>query len=271
MIGVAAGLMAARVISNAAPGRAFRWSLTGSVQLGFLLAQDSEFTFVVLSLPAVRALIGEARVSIVVAAVALSLAATPNVAGIGRVLAGRVRKHDAAVANLKLEMQDRTSPVLIVGMGRIGRTLANGVTAFGIAYAAIERDERRLREAIAGGYVAMFGDISDLRLWQPVSIASRKIGVLTKTSYKGARERAAIVRELYPGFVRYAAAADQDEAGRLAALGLRAVVDRGFPPGVDLATAVLAEVGVEEEAITGWMRGEQQRAPGRAGATPLAA
>jgi CPA2 family monovalent cation:H+ antiporter-2 len=263
--------MAAKVVSNAAAGRAFRWSLPGSVQLGFLLAQGSEFTFVVLSLPAVRALIGEARVSIVVAAVALSLAVTPNLATVGRVLAGRLRRHDATVGNPELEMRDRAAPVLIVGMGRIGRTLANGLTAFGIAYAAIERDERRLREAIADGYVATFGDISDLRLWEPLAIASRKIGVLTKASYDSARERAAIVHELYPGLVRYSAAADQDEAARLGALGLRAVVDRSFPPGVDLAAAVLAELGVEADAIAGWMRREQERALGRAGGTPLAA
>ena len=268
VIGVAAGLMAAKVVSNAAAARAFCWSSPGSVQLGFLLAQGSEFTFVVLSLPSVRALIGEARVSIVVAAVALSLAVAPNIAGIGRVLAGRLRRHDAAVANPELEQQDCAAPVPIVGMGRIGRTLAKGLTAFGIAYVAIER---RLREAIADGYVAVFGDLSDLRLWQPVAIASRKIGVLTKTATRrrasGRRSCASSIRVSFdtrrqptgtrPGGSRHSACARWSIAAFRWAWISR---PRCWPSSPS-----------RRRPSPAGCAGEQERALGRAGATPLAA
>ena len=62
------------------------WSVPDSLQLGFLLAQGSEFAFVVFSVPPLRALIGEATASVIVAAVALSLAATPSLAEAGRAL-----------------------------------------------------------------------------------------------------------------------------------------------------------------------------------------
>jgi monovalent cation:H+ antiporter-2, CPA2 family len=97
VIGVTAALVAAKVITNAAASLVFHWSVPVTLQLGFLLAQGSEFAFVVLSLPAVRALLGPVRISIVVAAVALSLALTPNIAQIGRRVAGQLRRRKARI------------------------------------------------------------------------------------------------------------------------------------------------------------------------------
>ena len=88
-------LMALKVVSNAAASLVFRWSVPGSTQLGFLLAQGSEFAFVILSLAPVRALVGEAETSVLVAAVALSLAATPTLAEAGR-LARRAHASEQA-------------------------------------------------------------------------------------------------------------------------------------------------------------------------------
>lgn len=54
-----AGLVGIKVVLVAAAALAFRWSVPGSVQLGFLLAQGSEFAFVIVGVPAVRAALGQ--------------------------------------------------------------------------------------------------------------------------------------------------------------------------------------------------------------------
>ncbi len=59
VIGIAVLLLVVKIMTNAVASLVFRWSVPGSTQLGFLLAQGSEFAFVILSLPAVRALVGE--------------------------------------------------------------------------------------------------------------------------------------------------------------------------------------------------------------------
>lgn len=51
-------------------------------------------------------------------------------------------------------------------MGRVGRTLADALIKFGIGYDAVERDEARLRDAVADGYNASFGDFADPRIWK---------------------------------------------------------------------------------------------------------
>ena len=100
VLGIAALFVAAKVMTNIAASLVFRWSVPGSTQLGFLLSQGSEFAFVILSLPAVRTLVGESRASILVAAVALSMAATPNLAEIGRSLAGSMRRRRQKAVDL---------------------------------------------------------------------------------------------------------------------------------------------------------------------------
>ncbi len=124
VIGVAALLLAVKILTNAAASLAFRWSVPGSMQLGFLLAQGSEFAFVILSLPPVRALVGEQASSVLIAAVALTLAVTPTLAEAGRSLAGGLRRRAARAADPELQPRAVDAPVFITGMGRVGRTLA---------------------------------------------------------------------------------------------------------------------------------------------------
>jgi Kef-type K+ transport system membrane component KefB len=259
VLGVALMLIAAKVVLNAAASLAFRWSVPGSTQLGFLLAQGSEFAFVVLSLPPIRTLVGETSTAIIAAAVALSLAVTPGLAEVGRTLAGRMRRLPAA-QDAELQPHELTAPVLIAGMGTVGRTLADALTEFGISYSAVERDHRRLSEATADGYVVTFGDIAEPRLWEPVAMHSRRISALTAPTIEVATGLNDMAQRLYPSLRRLAAVPDEAAAEQFRALGIQAIVDRSIPPGLDFAAAVLDELQADGESINAWMRRQQQRA-----------
>jgi CPA2 family monovalent cation:H+ antiporter-2 len=268
VIGIAVLLLAIKIVTNAAASLVFRWSVPGSTQLGFLLAQGSEFAFVILSLPAVRTLIGETQSAVLIAAVALSLAATPTLAEAGRSLAGRMRRHVVREADPELQPRELAGPVFIAGMGRTGRTLVDALAEFDIAYAAIERDEKRLREAVADGYNVVFGDFSDPRIWEPVALHGRKITVLTAPIFEVSRELGPTVRELFPDLKRVAVVRSQEEAERFRSIGVLPIIDRSVPPGLDLAALVLAELGVDSDQIGNWMRRQQERALSGADAVP---
>ena len=181
---VAVGLIVAKILLNAAASLVFRWSVPGSLQLGFLLAQGSEFAFVVLSLEPVRALLGPSVASILIAAVALSLAVTPTLAEAGRSLAGRLRQRRKTIDDPELQPRDLTAPVLIVGMGRAGRAVADALAEFEVGYIAIERDRQRFAQANADGYDVAFGNASDPRIWAPVDMHGRRVIVLTAPSFE---------------------------------------------------------------------------------------
>jgi K+:H+ antiporter len=241
VIGVAALLITVKIATNVAASLAFGWSVPGSVQLGFLLAQ------------AVQALLGEEVAAVLIGSVALTLAATPTLAEAGRSLAGRMRRRAARAAGLELQPKDLAAPVFIVGMGWIGRTLADALNEFSIGYVAIERDDLRFRDAMADGYAVIFGDSSDPRIWEPIALHGRRLLVLTAPSFEISSAVTPMVTALYPALKRIAAVRTDAEAEQFRSIGISPVIERGVPRGLDLAVAVLKEMGIDDEAIGGWM------------------
>ncbi len=264
VIAMAAVMVAAKIVSNAAASLVFRWSVPGSLQLGFLLSQGSEFAFVVFSLPAMRLLIGPAWISIAAAAVALSLALTPSLASCGRIVAGRFRRA-GRTREWELQMRELQPPVMIIGMGRVGRTLADALHAFDISYSAVERDQRRLSQAVADGYSAVFGDMADPRLWEPVAMYGRRISALTAVSYETVKDLSPIIRQRYPELLRYAVVTTGTEAARFHALGVRAIIGKDAPE-LHLAAEVLGALGVALPEVTSWLEKQRERRSGAAGA-----
>ncbi|MFZ6647724.1 cation:proton antiporter [Undibacterium sp. TJN25] len=252
VIGLTGILLTIKIVSNIGASRLFRWSAPGSTQLGFLLAQGSEFAFVILSLPAARAAVGASRASIIIAVVALSIAVTPTLADAGRMFAGRMRKRVKKITDRELIPQLDAAPVIIVGMGMIGRTIADALLRFGITYCALERDQHRLQMAVADGYNAVFGDGSDIRLWKSVGLHSRKLVVLTAPDFDTLSETNSMSEAHYPDLKRYAVVKEENQAKCFRGIGLLAIVDNNFPPGIDAAVYILSEMSTPVAEITSW-------------------
>jgi CPA2 family monovalent cation:H+ antiporter-2 len=269
-IAATALLAAVKVATNVAASLLFRWSVPGSLQLGFLIAQGSEFALVILSLAPVRALVGAEATSILVAAVALSLALTPTLAAAGRRLAGRLRARRRTVADPELQRRELAAPVLIVGMGPVGRTVADGLGELGIAYGAIERDPTRFAEANADGYQVVFGDAADPRIWEPIAMRERRIAVLTAPRLEVSRAIAPLTARAFPDLRRMAVVRDESEQDAFREAGVQPVLDRSVPPGLDAASAVLRELGADDARIGAWMRRQQERSLGEGGAQAAA-
>jgi CPA2 family monovalent cation:H+ antiporter-2 len=253
VIGLAVLLLVLKIGSNIAASRVFRWSVPGSTQIGFLLAQGSEFAFVVLSVPAVRTIVGEANVSIIVAAVVLSIAVTPNLASCGRKLAGYMRHRALKTSTSELTPGIEAAPILIVGMGTVGRTVADALTKFKIDYCGIERNHERLELAMADGYNVVLGDESDGRIWKSVGLEERKMSVLTKPNHESQRELSELAKESYPHLKRFVVLKDDSESEEFRSIGLHPIVDQGLIPGVLAAARILSEWGVAQEKIQSWI------------------
>jgi Kef-type K+ transport system membrane component KefB len=247
-------LVAAKVLLNALASLGFRWSVPGSLQLGFLLAQSSEFALVIFSLPSVRSMIGDERAAVLIASVVLSLGATPHVAAIGRTVAGRLRLRKGGDDPAEMQPRELIGPVLIVGMGARGRTIADAMVEFEIPYTAIESDPSLMRQATADGYHVVFGDLADARIWTPAAMQDRKISVLTMPSIERSKGITPIARSFYPGLTRIAVVDSPGEAAQFASIGLEPVVEETEVPGLTSAIAVLKRLDVDAEAAESWGR-----------------
>ena len=156
--------------------------------------------------------------------------------------------------------RELAAPVLIIGMGPVGRTIADALGEFEIDYAAIEKDQKTFAEANADGYTVVFGDAADPRIWEPLALHDRKIAIITTPDIDVSRELTPIASRAYPRLKRFVAVGGAAERDAFAEAGLPAVIDGGAPPGLDVAAAVLRELGIDDGAVRQWAKAEQARA-----------
>jgi monovalent cation:H+ antiporter-2, CPA2 family len=265
-----AALIAIKALLVAIAARAFGWSTPGSVQLGFLLAQGSEFAFVIVALPAVRAALGERAVGVIVTGIAASLALTPTLAALGHSLARMLRRRSAAaVTTGEITPRATVAPVVVFGMDEVGRCVVDGLGANDVAYDAVEMDYDRFLAASADGYAVAFGDMGDVRLMETLAMAQRSAVVVTVIRYEVSKALTPIMHDRYPNLIRFVAVDNDEDRARFEALGMRAVINRSTPRGLDLAAAVLRAQSIDEDRIRAWMQRQQERA--LAAAVPLSA
>lgn len=239
---VSAGLIVLKCAFNVVAALLNRWSVPGSIQLGFLLGQGSEFTLVLLALPAVAGLAEGRLVSAMVTAIAISLAVTPPVSTIGRKLAGRLR---AGPPDAKMAGDD--APVLIIGMTAVGRTVADALAYNDIGYLALEPDHGRFQIALADGYPVHRANPADPRSWDAIGLGRRKVLVVATGVTDVSRELTPLIEVRMPGIARIIAVPGADEIDEMAALGL-VPVDMSMDGGAErLTDLVFAALGVARQ------------------------
>ncbi|MEN8763007.1 MAG: cation:proton antiporter [Thiogranum sp.] len=254
-------LIAIKAVLVSAAARVFGWSTPGSVQLGFLLAQGSELVFVIIAMPMVRGALGEGTVGVMITGIAASLALTPALAALGNRLARALRQRfESSVPNSENLPSASTAPVVVFGMGEVGRTVVDALKANDIAYEAVEMDYGRFLAASADGYPVAFGDPSDVRLMETLAFSRREAVVVTVVRYEVAKALMPIMRDRYPDLIRFIAVDTDEDKSRFEAVGMRPVVNRSIPRGIDIAAAVLRYQRVDEEKIQSWMHRQQERA-----------
>jgi monovalent cation:proton antiporter-2 (CPA2) family protein len=253
-------LVTIKTVLIIAAARAFGWSTPGSVQLGFLLAQGSEFVFVIIAMPMVREALGEGTVGVVITGVAASLALTPTLAALGNSLARMLRRRSSDSSPIGETLPSvTTAPVVVFGMNDIGCTVVDALEANNVPYDAIEMDYERFLAASADGYTVAFGNPNDVRLMETLAYAEREAVVATTVSYEVEEPLMPIMRDRYPNLTRFIAVDTDEDKARFEAVGMRPIVNRSIPRGLDLAAAVLRCQRVDEAKIHDWMRRQQER------------
>ena len=232
-----------------------------SVQLRFLLSQGSEFAFVVFSLPHISQSLGAEISSMLISSVALSMALTPPIAQWGYRFAEKLEKNKLQSSSLdEAKSQDEDKLVIILGMGDVGRCVADALEAHSISYKAIEMDNDRFVHAFRDGYNVFFGDGTDLRLRETIEMAHANTLVITKPRIEIAKEITPISRERYPNLQRIASVDNEDQRHEFEALDIQVVIDRSFPKGLDIAAVTIRAQKIDEKKISAWMKRQQNRA-----------
>jgi len=271
IVAIALILISIKFIFTYIAARLLHMTSRNAIQMSIMLAQGSEFAFVILAMPTIQSSLGQEYSAVLIIAVATSMALTPILVKIERSRAKRLADKDWTTSKNEIKPTAKNdADVIIVGMGDVGKTVANVLDAHDISYRGVEIDHDCFVGACASGYTVGFGDATDLRLMDTIKMSHAKTIVITFANYEIASQLAPIVLERYEDLKLMVSVSNEQEKEKFDALGMQAVVEHSFPRGLDMAVAVSAVHEIEKSRISRWMKQQQDRELENILSTPLA-
>ncbi|MGB3811261.1 MAG: monovalent cation:proton antiporter-2 (CPA2) family protein [Parvibaculum sp.] len=125
-----------------------------AVRIAGVLAQGGEFAFVLFGAAATAGIMSPTNSSLLIAAVTISLAATPLVFAI----ANRIAAPKGIGEIMEMDFSDAKGKVVIIGFGRFGQVVAQFMLSQGIEVTAIESNVEQIRAASRFGFRVYYGD-----------------------------------------------------------------------------------------------------------------
>jgi CPA2 family monovalent cation:H+ antiporter-2 len=228
---------------------AFGADVSVALRAGLALAACGEFGFVLLAQVHGLGLVPGEITQPVLAAMLLSMMATPFLVERGEHVArGWVRSdwmhramqlHSIAVQSMAAEQH-----VVICGYGRSGQNLARLLEQESIPFIALDVDPQRIREAAAAGESVVFGDAARREVLVAAGLLRAKALAITYSDTASALRILGHVRELRPELPVVVRTLDDSDIDRLKEAGAAEVVAEIMEGSLILASTALMLLGV---------------------------
>ncbi len=221
-----------------------------ALQLGALLAQGSEFAFVMLGLATASGLLGATTVQTLTPAVVLSMAATALAAAVARPILDRVEgPARASLGDLDSRTTGVHDHVVIAGFGQVGMALARHLVSLGMPVLVLDYDPKRVQTSQAHRLPVYFGNAARADVLRAAHVERARLMIVALPTRTGGERVVLLARALYPRLRLLARVPDEAGAAAMRAAGADAVVVDGLTTARDLAErAVLL---YEPEAAAG--------------------
>lgn len=210
-----------------------------SAETGVLMASPSETTLIVLAAAGAALLIDAETAQFWQIVTAIGLTITPLLARLGRAIARRVEPLP------EIPQEDTSEPrTIIVGVGRVGRLVADMLKMHGKPYVAVDSDPDLIERAIRQGYRATFGDAARGDALSRLGIETAPAVVLTMDEPVLAQRLVSKLRKAHPELLIVARARDPEHAAELYRAGASHAVPETLEATLQLSEAVLVDIGV---------------------------
>jgi len=220
-----------------------------SLRVGLYLAQAGEFGFVLLALAQTHALVPPELLNPTLAAMVLSMLATPFVVMRSNDIVMRLVSNEWLMESVQMTTIARKSiktskHVIICGFGRCGQNLARMLDKESIPYMALDLDPDRVRQAAAAGDSVVFGDAARLQALMAAGLARASAVVVTYLETPSTVKVLAHIHEHAPQVPVVVRTQDDHDLELLQRAGATEVVPEAIEGSLMLASHALALVGV---------------------------
>jgi len=229
--------------------RALGAGLGVAIRTALPLAAAGEFGFVLLSQAGALQLLPPSLIQIVLAAMLLSMLATPFLVQYAEPIALRCAASEwlarsLALTSLAARAMAADRHVIICGYGRSGQHLARMLAQEGIGYVALDLDPDRVREAAAAGDSVVYGDAGRSETLVAAGLARAAALVVSYNDARSALRVIHFAHELQPSLPIIVRTQDDADLDKLLAAGATEVVPEVFEGSLMLGSHALVLLGV---------------------------
>ncbi|MFM7760620.1 MAG: cation:proton antiporter [Burkholderiaceae bacterium] len=220
-----------------------------AIRTGLGLAQGGEFGFVLLNEAGALKLIDPSFVQLILAAMVLSMLATPFILANADRIVMRLSRNEwmqqsLALTSLAARTMSDEKHVIIAGFGRTGQSIAKVLEEENIPYHALDLDPQRVQEAQAAGARVSYGDTSRRESLLAAGIHRAAVMVVTYADTQAALKTLHFANELAPNLPAIVRSIDDTDLEKLRAGGADEVVPETIESSLMLASQALLMLGV---------------------------
>ncbi len=222
-------------------GKIFKLRKGYEYLFAFLLAQSSEFSFVLISFSLQNNLFDTKIAGMLLLVVTLSMAISPlllifNDKAVRPVLSRKENKQD-------FDEFDELNPVVIAGFGRFGLVLGRFLLANKIPVTIIDGNPANVEILRKYGFKLFYGDVTKHQVLEKAGIEKAKMLILSMAEYDEALKVAKYVRKNHPGLQIVARAKDIFHVFEFYKLHVRIVQREMFNSATELGVKALVQLG----------------------------
>jgi CPA2 family monovalent cation:H+ antiporter-2 len=213
-----------------------------AAEAGLIMASPSETTLIVLATAAAAQLISADTAAFWQIVTAIGLTITPLLAKLGQVAARRVDLQ--AEGELPAVGGGDKSKVVVIGFGRVGRLVAEMLTAHGRPYLAVDSSIDTVAACRKEGIPIVYGDVARAELMDRLNLGHATALVLTMDDPVLSVRVTKKVRAWCPDLTIVARARDAAHAAELYRAGATDAVPETLESSLQLSEAVLVDLGM---------------------------
>lgn len=254
VLAVAVGVIVLKTVAGYFVVRFVKRSARAGIIVGLGLAQVGEFSFVLASVAATHGLLAGNEYQVFLGAAIMTMLAAPFlVAASSNVADWMLRNRTAPTMEFATRevraARPLTDHVIIVGYGLNGRNLARALRSAGIAYAVMDSNGQKVRDARLDREPIFFGDGTRGEVLERIGIQRARMLVFAIASHQDEKRGIAVARHLNKKIHIVTRTRYVSDIEELYALGANEVVPEEFETSLEIFARVLRRYGVTEGRI----------------------
>jgi len=254
VLAVALGVIVLKTVAGYFVVRFVKRSARAGIIVGLGLAQVGEFSFVLASVAATLGLLVGSEYQVFLGAAIITMLAAPFLVGAADDIADWLLRNRATPTMEFATREVRaarplTDHVIIVGYGLNGKNLARALRSAGIAYAVMDSNGQKVRDARLDREPIFFGDGTRGEVLERIGIKRARMLVFAIASHQDEKRGIVVARHLNPKAHIVARTRYVSDMEELYALGANEVVPEEFETSLEIFARVLRRYGVTEGRI----------------------